>query len=123
MQLWVHKTEKFSFLWTTVLLIHMTHHFSEISRVVHYPANCTSVLQPLDLGIIRWFKQVYREHLVQTAVCLMDASIDQKKEDGHPRSCILHYGSLVASNAADHRNLFLKIWLWAWTPLTLVMSH
>jgi hypothetical protein len=45
-------------------------------KVIQYPANCTSVLQPLDLGIIKYFKQLYRKCLVQTAVCLMDAGKD-----------------------------------------------
>jgi hypothetical protein len=45
-------------------------------KVVQYPANCTSVLQPLDLGFIKSFKQLYRKRLVQTAVCLMDAGKD-----------------------------------------------
>jgi hypothetical protein len=37
------------------------------------PPNCTSVIQPLDLGLIECFKLVYRKQLVQRAVCLMDA--------------------------------------------------
>jgi hypothetical protein len=31
---------------------------------------CTIVIQPLDLGLIKCFKQVYRKQLVQRAVCL-----------------------------------------------------
>ncbi|XP_021920213.1 tigger transposable element-derived protein 6-like [Zootermopsis nevadensis] len=45
-------------------------------KVVQYPANCTSVLQPLDLGIIKSFKQLYRKRLMQTAVCALDAGKD-----------------------------------------------
>jgi hypothetical protein len=45
-------------------------------KVVQYLANCTSMLQPLDLGIIKSFKQLHRKHLVQTADCLMDAGKD-----------------------------------------------
>jgi hypothetical protein len=33
-------------------------------KVVFYPSNCTSVVQPLDLGLIKCFKQVYRKQLV-----------------------------------------------------------
>jgi hypothetical protein len=47
-------------------------------KVIRYPANCTSVLQPLDLGVIKCYK-LYRKRLVQTAVCLMDAGKDTKK--------------------------------------------
>jgi hypothetical protein len=45
-------------------------------KVVYYPPNCTSVLQPLDLGTIKCFKQLYRKHLVQEAMCLMDSGKD-----------------------------------------------
>jgi hypothetical protein len=37
-------------------------------KMVVYPPNSTSIVQPLDLGVIKGFKQV-----VQRAVCLMDA--------------------------------------------------
>jgi hypothetical protein len=47
-------------------------------KVVYYPPNCTSVLQPLDLGTIKCFKQLYKKHLVQKAVCLMDSGKDVK---------------------------------------------
>jgi hypothetical protein len=49
-------------------------------KVIRYPANCTSVLQPLDFGVIKCYKQLYRKRLVQTAVCLMDAGKDSKKK-------------------------------------------
>jgi hypothetical protein len=48
-------------------------------KVIRYPANCTSVPQPLDLGVIKCYKQLYRKRLVQTAVCLMDAGKDMKR--------------------------------------------
>jgi flagellar motor switch/type III secretory pathway protein FliN len=38
------------------------------------------VLQPLDLGVIKWYKQLYRKRLMQTAVCLMDKGKDTKKK-------------------------------------------
>jgi hypothetical protein len=31
-------------------------------KVVSYPSNCTSVVQPFDLGLIKCFKQLYRKH-------------------------------------------------------------
>lgn len=37
-------------------------------KPVYYPPNCTSMLQPLDLGIIKCFKQYYRKQLVQKVV-------------------------------------------------------
>jgi hypothetical protein len=42
-------------------------------KVLLTPPNCTSVIQPLALGLIKCFKQVYRKQLVQKAACLMDA--------------------------------------------------
>jgi hypothetical protein len=49
-------------------------------KVIRYPANFISVLQPLDLGVINCYKQLYRKRLVQTAVCLMDVGKDTKKK-------------------------------------------
>jgi hypothetical protein len=53
-------------------------HFPDTSslrnvKVVFYHPNCNSAIQPLDLGLIKCFKQVYRKQLVQRVVCLMDA--------------------------------------------------
>jgi hypothetical protein len=55
-------------------------HVYSYTRSLKDPANCTSVLQPLDLGVIKCYKQLYRKHLMQTAVCLTDAGKDTKKE-------------------------------------------
>jgi hypothetical protein len=41
-------------------------------KVAFYPPNCTSIVQSLDLSVIKCFKQVYRKQLEQRAVCLMD---------------------------------------------------
>jgi hypothetical protein len=80
-------------------------------KVIRYLANCTSVLQPLDLGVIKCYKQLYRKRLVQTAVCLMDAG----KEDKRVGSFALHCGSLARSNPADNQKLFSEMWLRAGT--------
>lgn len=45
-------------------------------KVVFYPPNCTSVCQPLDMGIIKCLKQRYRKFLVQKAVFMMDVKND-----------------------------------------------
>jgi hypothetical protein len=47
-------------------------------RVVRYPANCTSALQPIDLGIIHSFKAYYRKHLVQKPICLIESRKEVK---------------------------------------------
>src|SRR5215510_2258344 len=49
-------------------------------RVVQYPANCTSTLQPLDLGIIHSLKAYYTKRLVQTSICLMESRKEVKKK-------------------------------------------
>ena len=41
-------------------------------KVVRYLANCTSMLQPIDLGIIHSLKAYYRKRLVQTSTCLVE---------------------------------------------------
>ena len=48
--------------------------------VVWYPANCTSTLQPLDLGIIHSLKVYYRKRVVQTSICLMELGKEVKKK-------------------------------------------
>jgi hypothetical protein len=45
-------------------------------KVVYYSPNCTNMLQPLDLGIIKCFKQYYRKQLVQKVVYCMDSGKD-----------------------------------------------
>jgi hypothetical protein len=49
-------------------------------KVVRYPANCTSTLQPLDLGIIHCLKAYYGKRLVQTSICLMESEKEIKKK-------------------------------------------
>jgi len=49
-------------------------------EVVRYPANCTSTLQPLDVGIIHSLKAYYGKCLVQTSICLMESEKEIKKK-------------------------------------------
>jgi hypothetical protein len=41
-------------------------------KVFFYALNCTSVVQSLDLGLIKCFKHVYRKQPLHGGVCLMD---------------------------------------------------
>lgn len=41
-------------------------------KVVYYPPSGRIVLHTLDLGTRQCFSQLYKKHLVQKAVCLMD---------------------------------------------------
>jgi len=47
-------------------------------EVVCYPTNCTNMLQPLDLGMMRHFKQLYRMHVVQAGLVLCQGYIPVK---------------------------------------------
>ena len=51
---------------------HPTLHLSNI-RLVFFPPNCTSRLQPLDQGIIATFKQYYRKMVLQKLIIAMDS--------------------------------------------------
>lgn len=46
-------------------------------QIVFFPANCTSILQPLDMGIIKCFKGCYRKRLVESILL----NIENKVED------------------------------------------
>jgi hypothetical protein len=48
--------------------------------IVGYPANCTSTLQPPDLGISHSLKAYYRKCLVQTSICLMESGKEVQKK-------------------------------------------
>ena len=39
------------------------YNFSNI-KIVYYPRNCTSVIQPMDQGIIQSFKVIYRKQII-----------------------------------------------------------
>jgi hypothetical protein len=46
-------------------------------KVVFLPVNCTSQLEPLDLGIIHAFKCYYRNQLIQKTVAMIDRGLLQ----------------------------------------------
>jgi hypothetical protein len=46
-------------------------------RVAFHPANCTSQLQPLDLGIIHVFKFHYRKQLIHKNVAMIEGGLLQ----------------------------------------------
>lgn len=45
-------------------------------KLAFFPANCTSELQSLDLGIIRSFKFIYKINLGNKALGLLDRNVD-----------------------------------------------
>jgi hypothetical protein len=44
--------------------------FTRNVKVVYYPTNCRSILESLDLGIMRRLRQLYRMHVVQAGIVL-----------------------------------------------------
>jgi len=49
-------------------------------KFVHFLPNCTTLLQDLDLGITKYFQQLYRKHMVQKAACILDSEKDVTTE-------------------------------------------
>jgi len=47
-------------------------------KVVYYPPSGSTILHTLDLGTRQCFNQLYKKHLVQKTVCLMDWGGDAK---------------------------------------------
>lgn len=45
-------------------------------EIVFFPANCTSILQPLDMGIIKCFKGYYRKRLVDSALVNIENKVE-----------------------------------------------
>ena len=75
-------------------------------KVVRYPANCTSTIQPLDLGLIHSSKTYYRKSLVRTSICLMGSGKEIKKKINILEA--MHYnGSVATSKPTNHSKLLL----------------
>ncbi|GBM34673.1 hypothetical protein AVEN_98653-1 [Araneus ventricosus] len=48
-------------------------------KLLFLPSNMTSKLQPLDHGIIKWFKLEYRRYVLQLIIARMDDSVNASK--------------------------------------------
>jgi hypothetical protein len=57
-------------------------------KVVFFTPNCTSILQPLDQGIIRSFKHYYRKQLLRKTIYMIDHKL-------------LHDAALMKVNVLD----------------------
>jgi len=49
-------------------------------KFVYFLPNCTTLLQDLDLGITKYFQQLYRKHMVQKAASILDSEKDVTTE-------------------------------------------
>jgi len=62
-------------------------------KVVYYPTNCTSMLQPLDLGTMRCIRELYRMHVVQAGLVIHQGYVHEKRhanwtQYSHLKQCI-----------------------------------
>jgi hypothetical protein len=81
-------------------------------KVVYYPPNCTSMLQPLDLGTIKCFKQFLQE-APSAKSCVLDGLREGRRTENHCfASDTFHSSSLVISHAVINSELFSSVWLW-----------
>lgn len=90
---WVCKIEMFLFMDNGIVHPQDTLLLRNV-KVVCNPTVCTSMLQPLELYIIRRFKQVYRKHLLLNSVCLMGPEKNIKTENKCSASVAFHSSSL-----------------------------
>jgi hypothetical protein len=64
-------------------------------KFVHFLPNCTTLLQNLDLGITKYFQQLYRKHMVQKTACMLDSGKDVPTEIKHSASNTCHSHALA----------------------------
>jgi hypothetical protein len=101
--------------WKILLFVHncATHSPDTSSlknvKVVFYPPNCTSVVQPLDLGVIKCFKQVYKKQPVQRAV--FDGCRERgPTQDQHPVCHLPYCFGMATSDPVHTPELFCEVW-------------
>jgi len=65
-------------------------------KVAYYPPNATSMLQPLDLGIIKVLQALVSEAPSKSLVCFMD--LEQETENQVSVMQVLHYTAAASRN-------------------------
>jgi hypothetical protein len=73
----VPKTAKSCFSLIVVAAAHPRNTFLRNIKVLFLPANCISLLEPIDLVITHAFKHHYRKQLIQKAVATVDGGLPQ----------------------------------------------
>jgi hypothetical protein len=59
-------------------------------RVLFFPANATSIYQPLDQGIIQNLKHYYRKKWMRWMIAILDRGFDPQDRMNTVNSCGLH---------------------------------
>jgi hypothetical protein len=76
-------------------------------KVVFYPPNCTSIIQPLDLGLIKCFKQVYIQEVASAEGCMFDGHKEMgSTQDQHPAGHPLYCFGMATSDPVYNPELF-----------------
>lgn len=77
-------------------------------KVFYFPPNCTSLLQPLDLGIIKCFKGYYRKRLLQNVVYNLEAKLLNPFAVDVKNACDWVSGSWNSVTASTIQNCWKK---------------
>lgn len=77
-------------------------------EMVYLPPNCTSILQPLDLGIIKNFKHYYRTALLQEMIEAIDNSTSYNLQVDVLRAIFLVTNAWSEVTKTTIKNCFLK---------------
>ena len=56
-------------------------------ELCYFPPNCTSILQPLDMGIIKNFKTKYRSRLVQHMIANIERKVSNPYSFNVKQAC------------------------------------
>ena len=82
-------------------------------EVVFVHQNCTSILQPLDHGIIRLFKHYYHKLLARRTTVVIDHKLfhDNNNHEGKCFRCTTFYcGIMALCQTCDNTDLYSEMW-------------
>lgn len=77
-------------------------------KVFYFPPNCTSILQPLDLGIIKCFKGYYRRRLIDNVIFKLDNKLPNPFVIDVKNACDWISGSWNCVKASTIQNCWKK---------------
>lgn len=77
-------------------------------EVIYFPANCTSILQPLDMGIIKCTKSYYRTRLVERIIINIERKLPDPQSVNVKQACEMIAGSWSKLNSEIIANCWRK---------------